>query len=26
VGHRRYHRDAYYPNERRTGLKLPRED
>jgi hypothetical protein len=26
VGHRRYHRDAYYPNERRTGLRLPRED
>jgi hypothetical protein len=26
VGHRRYHRDAYYPNERRTGLRLPRDD
>lgn len=26
VGHHRYHREAYYPNERRTGLRLPRED
>lgn len=26
VGHRRYHREGYFPNERRAGLRLPRED
>jgi|GEM_PF-2420422 len=23
VGHRRFHREKYYPNERRMGLRLP---
>ncbi len=23
VGHHRYHREAYYPHERRMGIKLP---
>jgi hypothetical protein len=23
VGHRRFHREKYYPNERRSGLRLP---
>jgi hypothetical protein len=23
VGHRRYHREKYYPHEPRTGLRLP---
>ncbi|GEP46013.1 hypothetical protein [Brevifollis gellanilyticus] len=25
AGHHRYHKDKYYPNERRTGLRLPGE-
>jgi hypothetical protein len=25
VGHRRYHREGYYPNERRMGLRLPKD-
>lgn len=24
VGHRRFHREKYYPNERRMGLRLPK--
>jgi len=23
VGHRRFHREKYYPNERRMGLRMP---
>jgi hypothetical protein len=23
VGHRRFHREKYYPNERRVGLRMP---
>lgn len=26
VGHRRFHREKYYPNERRVGLRLPDPD
>lgn len=25
AGHHRYHKDKYYPHERRTGLRLPKE-
>ena len=24
AGHHRYHKDKYYPHERRTGIKLPK--
>ena len=24
AGHHRYHKDKYYPNERRTGMRLPK--
>jgi hypothetical protein len=23
AGHRRYHRDKYYPHERKVGIRLP---
>jgi len=23
AGHRRYHRDKYYPHERKIGIRLP---